>query len=223
MLNNPSGVAVAPNGDIYIADTLNYRIRMIDHTTGTIRTIAGDGTAGEEGAPVGDGGPATSASLNMPSDVAIGPNGDIYVADMHHQRIRKIDAKTRIISTVAGNGRWGNSGDGGPALNATMAGPAGIAVVPDLNGRVTLFIADFYNGRVRAVGPDGTIKDVPTDGNAFGAPTRVAFGVVRGIARLYVSDSCNDHVVALNIPKTATNLVRAKPPLPAVLSRKVTG
>jgi hypothetical protein len=124
---------------------------------------------------------------------------------------------------VAGNGRWGNSGDGGPALRASLAGPAGVAVVPDALGRVTLFIADFYNGRVRAVDPDGIIKDVPTDGNEFGAPTRVAFGVVRGIARLYVSDSYNDHVVALNIPKIAPNLVRAKPPLPAVLPRKVTG
>src|SRR6185436_14958286 len=173
MLNNPSGVAAAPNGDIYIADTLNYRIRMIDHATGHIHTIAGDGSAGEGGAPVGDGGPATSASLNMPSDVAIGPTGDIYVADMHHQRVRKIDAKTRFISTVAGNGRWGNSGDGGPAVAATLAGPAGIAVVPDGNGVVTLFIADFYNGRVRAVAPDGIIRDVPADGNPFGAPTRV--------------------------------------------------
>src|SRR4029077_10959728 len=125
------GVAVASNGDIYIADTLNYRIRMIDHATGNIHTIAGDGTAREDTAPVGDGGPATSASLNMPSDVTVGPNGDIYIADMHHQRIRKIDARTRVISTVAGSGRWGNSGDGGPALNATMAGPAGVAVVPD--------------------------------------------------------------------------------------------
>jgi GT2 family glycosyltransferase/sugar lactone lactonase YvrE len=223
LLNNPSGVAAAPNGDIYIADTLNYRIRMIDHTTGNIHTIAGDGTAGESDAPVGDGGPATGASLNMPSDVAIAPNGDIYIADMHHQRIRKIDARTRIISTVAGNGRWGNSGDGGPAVNATMAGPAGVAVVPDGTGRITLFIADFYNGRVRAVGPDGIIKDVPTDGNAFGAPTRVAYGLVRGVAWLYVSDSSNDHVVALNIPKIAPNLVRAKPPLPPVLTRKVTG
>jgi sugar lactone lactonase YvrE len=220
MLNNPGGVAASPNGDIYIADTLNYRVRMIDHTTGYIHTVAGDGNANEDGAPVGDGGPATSASLNMPSDVAISPNGDIYIADMHHQRIRKIDAKTRIISTVAGNGRWGNSGDGGRAVNATMAGPAGIAVVPDGNGGVTLFIADFYNGRVRAVAPDGIIRDVGAEANAFGAPTRVAFAA-RGW--LYVADSSNDRVVALNIPKIAPNLVRAKPVLPAVIPRKVTG
>jgi hypothetical protein len=196
---------------------------MIDHTTGNIHTIAGDGTAGQDVGPVGDGGPATVASLNMPSDVAIGPNGDIYIADMHHQRIRRIDARTRIISTVAGSGRWGNSGDGGSALNATMAGPAGVAVVPDGTGRVTLFIADFYNGRVRVVGPDGIIKDVPTDGNEFGAPTRVAYGLVRGIPRLYVSDAYNDHVVALNLPKIVPSLVRAKPPVPAVLPRKAIG
>ena len=113
-----------------------------------------------------------------------------------------------------------------PALNLTsrrMVGPAGIAVVPDTNGRVTLFIADFYNGRVRAVAPDGIIRDVGAEANAFGAPTRVAYGTVRGIDRLYVSDSYNDHVVALNIPRIGPNLVRAKPVLPAVLPRKVTG
>jgi sugar lactone lactonase YvrE len=220
MLNNPGGVAAAPNGDIYIADTLNYRIRMIDHATGNIHTVAGDGTAGEDGKPVGDGGPAINASLNMPSDVAIGPNGDIYIADMHHQRIRKVDARTHVISTVAGTGRWGSTGDGGAAVNATMAGPAGIAVVPDGTGRVTIFIADFYNGRIRAVGPDGVIKDVPADAsNEFGAPTRIAYGVVRGIPRLYVSDSSNDHVIALNLPKIVPNLVRTRPPLSPVPRR----
>ena len=97
----------------------------------------------------------------MPSDVAIGRNGDIYIADMHHQRVRKSRrARRTIISTVAGNGRWGNSGDGGPALERQLAGPAGIAVVQDALGRVTLFIADYYNGRVRAVGPDGIIANV---------------------------------------------------------------
>jgi GT2 family glycosyltransferase len=151
-LNNPAGVAVAPNGDIYIADTLNYRVRMVDHVTGFIHTVAGDGTAGDENGPVGDGGPAIAAQLNMPSDVAVGPNGDLYIADMHHQRVRRVDAVTRIITTVAGSGRWGNSGDNGPATDATLAGPAGIAVVGDDDGKVTIFIADYYNRRVRAVG-----------------------------------------------------------------------
>src|SRR6185436_5018110 len=104
-LNTPSAVAAAPNGDIYIADTLNYRVRMIDAKTGLIHTVAGNGQAGDL-ANVGDGGPATSATLNMPSDVAVAPNGDIYVADMHHNRVRKIDARTHIITTVMGTGTW---------------------------------------------------------------------------------------------------------------------
>jgi DNA-binding beta-propeller fold protein YncE len=218
-LNTPSAVAAAPNGDIYIADTLNYRIRMIEAKTGLIRTVAGTGTAGE-GVDVGDGGPATEAHLNMPSDVAIDPrSGDIYIADMHHNRVRKVDAKTHIITTVAGSGKWGNGGDDGPATKAMLAGPAGIAVVPEANGKVTLFIADFYNGLVRAVGPDGIIRNVSDEGReAFGAPSRVAYAPRRGW--LYVADSSNDRIVPLIIPRIAPNLV---PPRPSASARKVGG
>jgi GT2 family glycosyltransferase/DNA-binding beta-propeller fold protein YncE len=209
-LNNPSGVAAAPNGDIYITDTLNYRVRMIDHATGFIHTIAGDGEAGDNDMDVGDGGPAVDAHLNMPSDVVLAPNGDIYIADMHHQRVRKVDARTRIITTVAGNGRWGNSGDGGPATLATLAGPAGLAVVTDSAGKLTLFIADYYNHRVRAVGPDGIIRDMSGGGgNDFGAPTRVAYA--RNGGWLYVTDSSRDRLVVLNIAQIAPTLV---PPVP---------
>ncbi len=208
-LNNPSGVAVASNGDIYIADTLNYCIRMIDHATGLIHTIAGTGEPGDTDFNVGDGGAASESHLNMPSDVALAPNGDIYIADMHHQRVRKIDAKTRIITTVAGNGRWGNTGDGGPATAATLAGPAGIAVVADAAGTLTLFIADYYNGRVRAVGPDGIIREVNEDREAFDAPTRVAYAPSGGW--LYVTDSLKNRLVVLNIAKVAPTLAPAPP------------
>ena len=213
-LNTPSAVAAAPNGDIYIADTLNYRVRMVDAKTGLIHTVAGDGTPGDP-QNVGDGGPATSAHLNMPSDVAIDPRtGDIYIADMHHNRVRKVDAKTHIITTVAGSGVWGNSGDDGPATNARLAGPAGVAVVNEPGGKVTVFIADFYNGHVRAVGPDGIIRDLSDEGReAFGAPTRVAYDPRRGF--LYVADSSQDRVVPLIIPKIAPNLVPPRPVLPA--------
>jgi sugar lactone lactonase YvrE len=182
-LNTPSAVAAAPNGDIYIADTLNYRVRMIDAKTGLIHTVAGDGTPGTSSDDVGDGGPATSAHLNMPSDVAVSPNCDgrkvpcdIYIADMHHNRVRKIDGKTHIISTVAGTGKWARSGDDGPATEATLAGPAGIALMPEPGGKVTIFIADFYNETVRAVGPDGIMRSISDEGRvAFGTPTRVAY------------------------------------------------
>jgi len=218
-LNTPSAVAAAPNGDIYIADTLNYRIRMIDAKTGLIHTVAGDGLPGDA-QDVGDGGPATSAHLNMPSDVAITPNCDgqkipcdLYIADMHHNRVRKVDARTQIITTVAGTGVWGHSGDDGPATAARFAGPAGVAIVNEPGGKVTIFIADFYNERVRAVGPDGIIRDLSDEGReAFGAPTRVAFDPRRGF--LYVADSTRDRVVPLIIPKIAPNLVPPRPVLP---------
>ncbi len=223
-LNNPSAVAAAPNGDIYIADTLNYRIRMIDHATGFIHTIAGDGRPGDDNLPVGDGGPATEAHLNMPSDVVVAPNGDLYVADMHHQRVRMIDARTRIITTIAGNGRWGNSGDGGPAINASLAGPSGIAVVFDPAGKPTIFIADFYNGRVRSVGPDGIIRPVSAGSrDGFGAPTRVAYGTTRGLPWLYVTDPSNDRIVALAIPRIAPNLVRTAPGATTAPRRRIAG
>ncbi|MBI3493356.1 MAG: hypothetical protein HY047_16480, partial [Acidobacteria bacterium] len=222
-LNTPSAIAVdLRNGNIYIADTLNYRIRMVDAKTGLIHTVAGDGTPGE-GQSVGDGGPATSAHLNMPSDVELDQRtGDLYIADMHHNRIRKVDARTHIITTVAGSGVWGYEGDDGPATAARLAGPAGIAVVPEPGGNVTIFIADYYNGHVRAVGPDGIIRDLSDEGRtAFGAPTRVAFatsGPRRGW--LYVTDSSEDKVVPLIIPKIAPNLV---PPRPIAPARRVGG
>ncbi len=197
-LNWPNAVATARNGDIYIADTLNNRIRMIDHATGYIHPVAGDGETGGDG-PVGDGGPAVDAHLFMPSDVQVAKNGDIYIADMHHNRVRKVDAVTRIISTIAGTGMFGAAGDDGPAAQASLAGPAGLALVESAPGRLTIFIADSFNGAVRAVDVGGVMRNVSGEGRVkFGAPSRVAFAP--GTQWLYVADSSNHQVVALNIP-----------------------
>jgi GT2 family glycosyltransferase/sugar lactone lactonase YvrE len=219
-LNTPNAVAAAPNGDIYIADTLNNRIRMVDHATGYIHTVAGDGETGGAG-PVGDGGPATSAHLFMPSDVQLARNGDIYIADMHHNRIRKVDARTKIITTVAGNGVFGASGDDGPATAASLAGPAGIAVVEDTLRRLTLFIADSYNGTIRSVTPDGFMHNVSSEGRVkFGTPSRVAYAP--GTEWLYVTDSSNNSIVALNVPAgSLTSRARAIPALPRSPGKKV--
>jgi sugar lactone lactonase YvrE len=201
-LNTPNAVFATANGDIYVADTLNNRIRVIDAATGTMRTVAGDGGTGETG-PIGDGGPATSAHLFMPSDVAVARNGDIYIADVHHNRIRRVDAKTGIIATVAGNGSFGNAGDDGPATAASLASPSGLALVEDPREGVTMiFIADYYNALVRAVGPDGLIRNVTDEGRlVLGSPSRVAFDTVRN--RLYVADSSNNQIVAIDIPKVS--------------------
>jgi GT2 family glycosyltransferase/sugar lactone lactonase YvrE len=224
-LNTPSAVACAANGDLYIADTLNYRVRMIEAKTGMIRIVAGDGIPGD-GEHVGDGGPAVAAHLNMPTDVQIAPNGDIYIADMHHQRIRKVDHASHVITTVAGTGVFGPGGDDGPATKANLAGPTGIALVPEPGGAITIFIADYYNQMVRAVGPDGIMRNVSDEGRvAFGAPSRVAFalgGPKRGW--LYVTDQNDNNVVAVNIPKISSGpILVPRPPQPVQPIKRIIG
>jgi sugar lactone lactonase YvrE len=142
------GIAIAADGAIYFADTNNDRIRRIDFTSGdflsgTVTTVAGSGTRGYSG----DGGAAIEAQLSFPQDVEIGPDGNVYFTDTNNDRVRMIEVSTGIISTVAGSGEKGYSGDGGPAVEAKLNRPFGIAF--DENG--DLFISDSFNGRVRKV------------------------------------------------------------------------
>ena len=127
---------------------------------------------------------------------------------------------------MAGSGQWGYWGDDGPATNAAFASPAGVIVVPDGRG-LMIFIADYYNGHVRAVGPDGIIRDVSDEGKVvFGAPTRVAYSKRRGW--LYVTDSSKDQIVGVPIPRLAQTLLaprslRSPIPAPAPAQPKVGG
>jgi trimeric autotransporter adhesin len=167
---SPSGIAAAPNGDVYFGDretNVVYRL-----SSGGLTVVAGNGQAGFSG----DGGLATQASLNQPWGLAIDKVGNLYIGDVQNARVRKVDA-SGVITTVAGNGQSGFSGDGGPAINASFgwgqttfttnggALPAqysgGIAV--DSNG--VLYIADFGNSRVRQVGLNGTITTVAGTGS----------------------------------------------------------
>src|SRR5262249_43599938 len=121
-LNVPFGVAVDGAGNLYIADLRNSRIRKVT-TDGLISTVAGNETTGYSG----DGGPATSAQLNSPNGVAVDGAGNLYIADYSNNRIRRVTTDG-LISTVAGNGTRGYSGDGGPATFAQLSGPAGVAL-----------------------------------------------------------------------------------------------
>ena len=141
-LDWPSGVAVDSAGNIYIADSTSHRIRKVD-TSGIITTVAGNGNRGFSG----DGGPATDASFYHPWAVAVDSAGNIYIADYYDHRIRKVD-NSGIITTVAGNGNEGFSGDGGPATDASLYWPYGVAV--DSAGNI--YIADYRNNRIRKVG-----------------------------------------------------------------------
>lgn len=151
------GVDVDAAGNVYIADKQNARIRRVS-TAGIITTVAGNGIAGF----AGDGGSAILARLNQPDDIAVDAAGNLYLLDQGNQRVRKVSAG--IISTVAGNGQAGFSGDGGQARTASLNNPQSIAV--DALGN--LYIADTGNDRVRLVSADGKIQTI-----AGGGPFRV--------------------------------------------------
>jgi uncharacterized protein (TIGR03437 family) len=153
-LNGPGGIAVDAAGNLYIADGLNYRIRKVSN--GVITTVAGNGNLGFSG----DNGPATSASLGIPSDVTVDSSGSLYIADTRAFRVLKVS--NGVISTVAGNGTDGFSGDNGPATTAQLSYPTGVAV--DASGDV--FIADSNNDRIRILTPSKaptiTTSSMPT-------------------------------------------------------------
>lgn len=137
------GMAIDGQGRIYFSDVLNHRVRRVDFQANLIETVAGNGVA----AYAGDGGPATSASLNNPRDLEIGPDGRLYIADEWNHVIRAVDLTSGIITTVAGNGTEGFAGDGTPATSASLSRPTGIAF--DEFG--DLYICDAKNNRIRRV------------------------------------------------------------------------
>ncbi len=142
-LYDPGGVTTDSAGDIFIADSNNNRIREVNHATGVITTVAGNGTAGYSG----DNGPATAAELNSPGGIAVDSAGDVFIADFQNERIREVNHATGDITTVAGNGTLGVGGNGGQATAAALYFPYGVAV--DSAG--DLFIADFEHEQIREV------------------------------------------------------------------------
>lgn len=138
-----AGMDLDAAGRIFVADTDNHRIRMIDLAANTVTTIAGNGEAGF----AGDGGKALDASLKSPRDVAVGPDGNLYVADTENSAVRKIDLSTGVITTVVGTGAKGFEGDGAAAQSAKLARPFGVT----FDGEGNLFIADTFNNRIRRV------------------------------------------------------------------------
>jgi uncharacterized protein (TIGR03437 family) len=187
----PAALAIDADGNQYIADSNNNCVRRV--SGGTISTVAGNGVAGFSG----DGGPAAVASLNNPLGVAVDAAGNLYIADSNNDRIRKVSGG--IITTVAGPGTFGNSGDGGPATAASLSFPNGIAT--DTSG--DLYIAEAGNNRIRMVS-GGTITTVagtgvasfsgdggPATSAALNFPTGVAFDAA---GNLYIADYSNNRV-----------------------------
>ena len=196
-LIHPLGVAVDADGHVYIADTENHRIRRVDASTGTISTFAGTGESGDGG----DGGPASQAQLSEPEAVAVDGAGNLYIADSANQRIRRVDATTGTISTIAGSGHWDYGGDGGPATEAHLRHPRGVAVDGDGN----LYISDSGNHCIRKVdAATGTISTIAGTGewgySGDGGPaTRAQLGETVGVAvdgdgNVYIADPGSNRI-----------------------------
>jgi DNA-binding beta-propeller fold protein YncE len=213
-LDHPQNTAVNAAGDVYVADTYNNRVVKVT-PQGKVTAVAGDGTAGYSG----DGRPAAFAELNSPTGLAVDAHGNLYIADSANNLIRRVDAKTGIITTVAGdyaadkadNGLGGFSGDGGPATSAQLNDPQGLAV----DGAGDLFIADTFNNAIRQVTPNGTITTVVNAAGANGtapapggesngaAPTASKLNTPYGVAidqstdTLYIADTNNSKIAAV--------------------------
>ena len=168
-LDCPLGLDMDAAGNLYVADTDNNVIRKIDTSSPRIiTTIVGNGNAGY----TGDGGPATSATLNSPDRVSVNGAGNFFISDSGNQVIRRVDGATKNIATFAGNGKFAFAGDGGPALSASFATPVGVVVGPQGN----LYVGDVNNNRVRKVvlNPDVTLSattlpftNQPINGNSM--------------------------------------------------------
>ncbi len=180
-LANTYGVAIGPDSALYICEVDNHRVRRLELETGTISTVAGNGEQGYSG----DGGPALKASLNEPYEVRFDRAGNMYFVEMQNHIVRRVSAKTGTITTLAGTGRSGYGGDGGPATKALLKQPHSI----ELDGEGSLYIADIGNHRIRRVDlatgmietfagtgeqaatPDGApVQDTPLNG-----PRAIAF------------------------------------------------
>jgi streptogramin lyase len=142
-INNPYGLVVGPDGALYFCEIGNHRVRRLDLKTGIISTFAGSGRKGY----AGDGGPALAADMNEPYELRFDRSGNLFIDEMQNHVIRRVDAKTRAITTVAGTGAAGFSGDGGPATAAQFRQPHSIV----FDGQGRLLICDIGNHRVRRI------------------------------------------------------------------------
>ena len=192
-MNNPTAAALDSAGNLYVADQVNHRIRRID-SSGTIQTVAGNGSA----AYAGDGGSASSASLNNPGGVVVDSSGTLFIVDSVNQRVRKVTGG--IISSVAGTGTAGYSGDGGPALQAQFNNP--FAITADTAGN--LYVGDIGNNRVRKIsdaaariGPSITSAGVT---NAASFQTGIAPGGIVTIFGSNLGAAAGQIVTAPGVP-----------------------
>jgi uncharacterized protein (TIGR03437 family) len=208
-LNLPIAVTFDKAGNLYITDTLNNRIRKVT-TNGAIQSIAGVTLNGY----TGDGGLATQAQLNFPTGVVVDDAGNVFIADTSNHRVRKINT-SGIISTVMGTGSAGYSGDEGPAVNAVLNAPGGLA----LDAAGNLYIADQYNHCIRRLSTDGKASTAVGSGtqgagNGSGDATSIQLNAPAGVAfdragNLFIADTNNHRVVKVQTYNSITSVSAA--------------
>ncbi len=160
VINQPYGLAVDGNGDIYFAQRFDPAVRKIDAQTGTVSTVAGTGEFGYSG----DGGPGSEAMLKEPNDLFLDGRGGLLIADIQDQRIRRVDLATGIITTFAGTGEKSRDGDGKPATEACLMGPRAVCI--DRQGNV--YVAEREGNGVRRISPDGILTTIAGAGAVSG-------------------------------------------------------
>jgi cysteine-rich repeat protein len=195
----PRHVAVDGRGNVLVADSESRCVRRIDVATGTITRVAGDGSNGYSG----DGGPATSAQMSTPWSVAVDGAGNLFVADPWHNVVRRVDAVTGVITTAAGDGTSGDSGDGGPATNAQLNFPIGVGV----DGRGNLFVANARSVR-RVDATTGIISTVA----GSSVTGRTLDGVAATSALLssrYVATDRHGNLLVSDLGATLLHLIQA--------------
>lgn len=182
-VNVPVGMAIAPDGAVYVAESQNHRVLRID-ANGTASVFAG----GNGGGSAGDGGIALQASFFLPTGLGVDANGNVFVADQLNHVIRRIDAQTQIITKIAGvYGSWGLGGDGGAANAAFLQNPVAVAV--DANNNV--YIADYFNNRVRRVDAGGTMTTFVTAAGPHGLAIHNGF--------LYIVESLSHSITRISL------------------------
>jgi DNA-binding CsgD family transcriptional regulator/sugar lactone lactonase YvrE len=227
-LNTPQGLAVDSAGNVYIADTLNNRVRLVD-ADGTITTVAGSGAAGY----AGDGRPGPEANLNLPTGLAIGFSDTLFIADTGNNVVRQLDPDG-AIHTVAGTGEAGYRGEAGSAVDAVLHAPGGLAFDSEGN----LYIADTLNQRVRRIDVNGQIQTVAGTGvagysgdghPAIYAELNLATNPLDGIGQALAVDSQGDVLIAdglnhrvrrLDLKGVINTIVQMNTPLGVVVDRQ---